>query len=716
MPFQMPITIAEVLRRIQTQDNVLPAIQRELVWSPEQMARLFDSLMRDYPIGSFLFWKIEAAHASDFTFYGFIRDYHQKDAPHCPALDLPSGKSVTAILDGQQRLTALNIGLRGSHAAKLPWKRAGVAAAYPKRRLHLNLCAEAPENELGIRYDFRFFETPPPSDPVAGVHWFPVHRILDESLGDAGSLFEYVLANGLNQAKQPFQMLNRLHKVVHDAAIINFYEETTPDLDKVLDIFIRVNSGGTVLSYSDLLLSIAIAQWKTRDARREIHDFVDELNDIGQGFAFTKDVVLKAGLVLTEVADIGFKVTNFNRVNMAKLEEQWDPVMAALRLAAGLLSDFGLSGATLTANSILIPLAYYLHRAGVGDAYRTSSKYADDRTRVRRWVVRTLIKPGIWGSGLDTLLRELRRVIAAEGAPGFPTEAVEAAMAARGKALAFTPEEIADLVDTRYGDKRVFPLLALLYPHVDTRNLFHVDHVFPRALFKRSALEQAGLDPAHVDDYVDMANSLPNLQLLEGTLNVEKQDTLPAVWAAKRYPDEPARLNYFAIHDLTVLPEHLGGFPEFFEVRRQRMAAKLSQLLGVSLPPEGLPPQLASTPSNGPVPREVDVSFIREVLTRREVSDRQRAVLTALAKVGDAGLSYSELATAIGRSQDQLNGALGALGKRINGTPRADMAAHLGIGTLLELWFAEGEWHYRLRPETRQVAEELGLVAALTLA
>lgn len=82
MPFQMPVTIADVLRRIQAQDYVLPAIQRELVWSTEQMARLFDSLMRDYPIGSFLFWKIEARHASDFTFYGFIRDYHQKDAPH----------------------------------------------------------------------------------------------------------------------------------------------------------------------------------------------------------------------------------------------------------------------------------------------------------------------------------------------------------------------------------------------------------------------------------------------------------------------------------------------------------------------------------------------------------------------------------------------------------------------------------------------------------
>src|SRR5690242_18556641 len=131
MPFQMPITIAAVLQRIQAQEYVLPAIQREFVWNADQITRLFDSLMRDYPIGSFLFWKVDGERSSEFKFYGFIRDYHQRKSPHCPVLDLPSGKSVTAILDGQQRLTALNIGLRGSHAVRLPGKWWKNDASYP---------------------------------------------------------------------------------------------------------------------------------------------------------------------------------------------------------------------------------------------------------------------------------------------------------------------------------------------------------------------------------------------------------------------------------------------------------------------------------------------------------------------------------------------------------------------------------------------------------
>jgi uncharacterized protein with ParB-like and HNH nuclease domain len=62
MSFQTPITIRDALDRIHRHDYVLPAIQREFVWKPEQIARLFDSLMQGYPIGSFLFWSVERDH------------------------------------------------------------------------------------------------------------------------------------------------------------------------------------------------------------------------------------------------------------------------------------------------------------------------------------------------------------------------------------------------------------------------------------------------------------------------------------------------------------------------------------------------------------------------------------------------------------------------------------------------------------------------------
>src|SRR3954463_6627655 len=104
MGFQLPIPTAEAVKDIQTQDLVFPAIQREFVWEDTQIVRLFDSILRGYPIGSFLSWKIDPATAAEFRFYGFLKEYHEKDNPHCPVLDLPSDRTVLAVLDGQQRL------------------------------------------------------------------------------------------------------------------------------------------------------------------------------------------------------------------------------------------------------------------------------------------------------------------------------------------------------------------------------------------------------------------------------------------------------------------------------------------------------------------------------------------------------------------------------------------------------------------------------------
>lgn len=139
MAFQTPITIKEALEGIHRHDYALPAIQREFVWSRDQIALLFDSLMRGYPIGSFLFWNVLPAKSKEYVFYDFIRDYHALHARHCPTLALPEPRPVTAILDGQQRLTSLNIGLNGSHAEKLPRLWHNNPHAYPKKQLYLDL-------------------------------------------------------------------------------------------------------------------------------------------------------------------------------------------------------------------------------------------------------------------------------------------------------------------------------------------------------------------------------------------------------------------------------------------------------------------------------------------------------------------------------------------------------------------------------------------------
>lgn len=587
-------TIAEALGRIHSKNYVLPAIQREFVWRPEQIERLFDSLMQGYPFGTFLFWRVEGANSHKFKFYDFMLNYHQRDAKHCLELGALPHQTVTAVLDGQQRLTALNIGLRGSMATKQPNKWWNNDDAFPRRTLRINLLAPKEADEDGALYRFRFLDDQQAARDD-GAHWFEVPAIL--KMGDGPAMLEALMTRGLADAalQQAYTTIDRLHRVVHAHNLINYYEEEAQDLERVLNIFIRLNSGGTVLSYSDLLLSIAVAQWKQVDARAEIHRLVDDLNRIGTGFALSQDFVLKAGLMLADIASVGFKVENFTASNMAKLEANWPGIRTALRRTVELVASFGLNGQTLRADSALLPIAYDLHRRKVPDNYVTHSNFAADREAIRGWLVRSLLKPsGIWGSGLDTLLTALRDAIGASALNSFPVAEIRAVMVQRGKSLTFDPAEIEDLVHLEYGDKQTFALLSLLFPFVDFRNKFHIDHVFPISRFTNARLRRAGFDDEDIAKLGGHANQLSNLQLLQGEFNTEKRATLPATWLEQHLADPAGRQHYCDNHLLGDVPLDLQGFEAFFAARRDRIRDKLTRLLAE---PQGLPPPVQAAPS-----------------------------------------------------------------------------------------------------------------------
>lgn len=577
MAYQAPVTIEDTLRQIERHKIVLPAIQREFVWKPEQIYSLFDSLMQGYPFGTFLFWEVEQEYNNRYQFYDFVLHYHERDRPHCPKIGELPNRDVVAVLDGQQRLTALNIGIRGSLARKLPYKRWSNDDAFPTRKLYLDLLwTPTDDDDVGLRYRFEFL-TLEQSREREGC-WFPVAEIL--TFANAGPAMTRWLQDRDLAGQHfdvPHEVLYLLFRVVRELPLVSFYEEKSQELEKVLQIFIRTNSGGTVLSYSDLLLSVAVAQW-TSDAREEIHQLVDDINKIGAGFTFSKDWVLKAGLMLSDIGSVGFKVDNFNRQNMARLESRWLAIKEALILTVKLVSSFGFNGSTLRADSALLPIAYYLFVKQANGSYLTDRTSANDREAIRQWLIASLLKKsGIWGSGLDTLLTALREVIRQDH-DSFPTHNVLKAMRARGKSLAFDDDEIDDLTEIRFGDKRTFSLLSLMFRHLDLRQHFHVDHVFPKSRFTPAKLRKAGFGEDDAHTLRDLGDRLPNLQLLEGHENLQKRAMLPAKWLLTFNSDE-ARIHYVTTHLLGEVPEILDGFVGFYEARREQLKDRITALL-----------------------------------------------------------------------------------------------------------------------------------------
>lgn len=109
------LTIKDLITEKLGRNTFLPAIQREYVWNPYQVEKLFDSIMCGYPISSFLFWKIREEKKKDWTSYEFIKDYDQEH-PHNKVANLDGiNQDIYLVLDGQQRITSINIALRGSY-------------------------------------------------------------------------------------------------------------------------------------------------------------------------------------------------------------------------------------------------------------------------------------------------------------------------------------------------------------------------------------------------------------------------------------------------------------------------------------------------------------------------------------------------------------------------------------------------------------------------
>ena len=582
MAYEAPITIKKAIENIRKKHYVLPSIQREFVWDSEQIERLFDSLMRDYPISTFLFWKVDKNKIKDFQFYEFLKNYHEKDNKHNQKADLVGDEDVISILDGQQRMTSLYLALNGSYAKKIPYYRWDSPHAFPKKKLYLNILKKSDDIEL--EYDFRFLSDNEAKNDENNF-WFPVSKVMDFT--DSPQVMNYVIENELmNTSKYTSEQsyfatssLSKLQNAIHQKGNISFFLEEGEELDKVLQIFIRINSGGTKLSYSDLLLSIATAQWKEKDAREVIHEFVDEINAIGEGFAFNKDFVLKSCLVLADFNDIKFKVDNFTKENMVAIEKNWDNISESVKKAIELLAKYGYNRDNLISLNAVIPIAYFIQKNNFNDSILHSSARENDRRAIKEWLARVLLK-GTFGGTPDAIYPVMRNLVN-ENLGRFPIKEVIDYYRGKRKSISFTNDDIENILNYDYGSARTYCALTLLYPALNYSFKYHQDHIHPKSFFSKRNLQNRGImDP---DLFILKYNKLPNLQLLQTNLNLEKNSKEFKDWLSSVYPNSTDQSTYLLQNHIdTEVSLDFVDFHDFFEKRKTKLKSLLKGVLNVT--------------------------------------------------------------------------------------------------------------------------------------
>lgn len=571
MSFQLPITIAAAIQNIESNRFLLPAIQREFEWKHHKIEWLFDSIMRNYPISSFLFWKVEGNTKNEYKFYKFIKNYKQRYNTHNEEIVTSGLNDFTAVLDGQQRLTSLYIGLCGSYAYRLPrLHEENSERVYPTRRLYLNILNELEGEEDGRTYEFRFLtDQESRSEPEK---WFKVSDIM--GLADDFEFNEYLDARELKANRFSYRALSTLKRSIHASPLVNYFQESEQSLDKALNIFIRINSGGEPLNFSDLIMSIAVANWKRANAREEIHLLVDSVRD--KGFTITKDFVLKTFLYLHS-NDIKFKVTNFSKSNAIEFEDEWVQIRDAILSVFDLIKTYGLTDFTLTSKNSLIPIVYYIYHKDIAKEFHTSVGYAYDRETIKKWLHTVLIKK-VFGGTSDSVLSQIRSAFTSKISLTpmeyddeiFPVNRINSALK---RDVGITKEFLDDLLLTQMEDVYAFSILALLYPNLDYKNNnFHKDHLHPSHRFD----ELSDTDKSIYG--WEVYNSILNLQMLDANENMSKQDCDLDTWVTTQTAnqDRGAFLSNHLIPDSNLELIH---FAEFIELRKVMLNDRLKALL-----------------------------------------------------------------------------------------------------------------------------------------
>ncbi len=361
-------------------------------------------------------------------------------------------------------------------------------------------------------YQFEFHAKTPENDKKHW--WFKVGDILELK-----NVVSYTREHNLGGEESA--LLENLKNAFCTEKLISYFEETEKNLNKVLNIFIRVNSGGVKLSYSDLLMSILTASFSS-NIREKMNELVDTLKD--KGFPNVgKDQVLKTCLLLIG-KDTTFELKNFNKKNIKEIEENWEKITESIDNATKLLETFGYAG-YLGSAYILSSLAYF---------YFLNSKMDKNDEEQALKFVRNAQITSYFTPSTDTKLNNIANSM--KDAQTF--ESFNHNLAKHQTwPLKITNDMIEDMMSSS-SHVRVFPILQILYPNLNYKTTtFHIDHIYPKSKFneKNKKLNQ---------DFYELKDYLFNRQLLEGVENIAKKDKDPEVWLKEEYKNEQAIEEY----------------------------------------------------------------------------------------------------------------------------------------------------------------------------
>jgi len=437
----------------------LPNIQREFVWEEEQIERLFDSIMRQYPLSSMLIWKTR----DEIKHRAFIQNYNDNKVDLKGHYQYDHARLKRLVLDGQQRLQSLYLGLRGS---------------IDEHTLHFNILSGDAHPTEDIRYQFEFKR---PGEAV--WPWIPIaelvfnNRLPEEIIPKLLEKHDVDLSSS-DRNRVTINISRARHEFSNESGLLyqeldNTYEENGLTFEDVVEVFIRANSGGTKLSKSDLMFTLLTTEWGEADV--EFEDFLEDIND--NRFDFQRDFLIK---VSTTLLGYGAKydVEKLRDEAVRKdISEHWEKIAEALRFVKDEVVNktYIRDGKAMISYNALIPLVYAYYR------------YPESWGRAAflpKYLVRVLLS-GAFSGQPDGLIDRLIHAIDKD--EGFKLKSVFSVIQDYGRNLNVGEEKL--LYRCGYGSGNIHLLFNLWYGReykaTSIKNSPQVDHIFARSILKK---------------------------------------------------------------------------------------------------------------------------------------------------------------------------------------------------------------------------------------
>jgi uncharacterized protein with ParB-like and HNH nuclease domain len=484
----------------------LPNIQRPFVWGEDQICKLFDSILREYPISTLLVWKT----TSGIRRRKFI-DHWRQSLKLSSFYVTEDSKKKCLVLDGQQRLQSLFIGLCGS---------------FEGRELHFDILSGETTFPDDVKYRFRFVES-----RTAAFPWVKFKDLVHTSLRKRELIEEIIKRSSepLSNADEDkindhIDLVDRTFKMEETVTYQELDSIDNPRLyreDDVVEVFIRANSGGTKLGKSDLLFSLLNASWEVADDRME--ELLESLNK--HGFKFDRDFVLKTCLVLIGQG-ARYEVEKFRKEGVREsIQENWYEIASAIQCVLDFVrgKTFIQCDKALPTYLVLIPLIFFRYHF---------PKAWDEANDLDTYLLRCSLA-GAFGGQPDNLLDALVKKL--EELRFFNLNEVFSVIRNQGRTLEITEDRFWDM---GYGSSSVHLLFNWWYrdfnqtPAYDN-NLPQIDHVFPKVILSSEKTVNPKTGRHDLLRYrAAEQNQLPNCMLLSREENGAggKWKTPPAEW------------------------------------------------------------------------------------------------------------------------------------------------------------------------------------------